>query len=191
MYGYIKMYFINAIQIAIRTIWVMLSCRLHHVVIKPGLYNISLGTRIYGKNGGVVSLGKKVSVSRNAVFVANGGSLLIGDRCSFSANCALVSHNMISINENCIFGPGVKIYDHDHSFDEFGAKQSIYKSSSITIDRNCWIGANVIILRDTHIGEGCIVGAGTVLKGNIPPHSIVTNDRSLIIKKITNEYNTR
>ena len=31
-----------------------------------------------------------------------------------------------------------------------------------------------MILRNTHIGDGCVIGAGVVVKGDIPPHSIVT-----------------
>ena len=54
----------------------------------------------------------------------------------------------------------------------------------ITIEDNCWIGANATILRGTHIGEGCVIGAGTVVKGEIPPHSIVTSNREMVIKPI-------
>ena len=175
---------IDAIQILLRTLRIKIIYKFHHIVIQPGFYNISLSTRIYGRNGGSIYLGKKVSSSRNVVIVANGGSLVIGDGSSFSANCALVAHDTILIGEKCMFGPGVKIYDHDHLFDEFGSKQNEYKSTPITIGQKCWIGTNVIILRGTCIGDGCIIGAGTVVKGMVPPHSIVTNDRTLKIKTI-------
>ncbi len=82
-----------------------------------------------------------------------------------------------------IFGPGVTIYDHDHIFSDEGILPG-YKQGSVIIDDGCWIAANVTILRDTHIGEGCVIGAGTVVKGNIPPHSLVTNDRGLNIAPI-------
>ena len=59
-----------------------------------------------------------------------------------------------------------------------------FKTGDIVIGRNCWIGAGSIILRNTTIGEGCIVGAGTVVKGIIPPHSLVRGDRSIIIEPI-------
>ena len=61
-----------------------------------------------------------------------------------------------------------------------------YKIGNIVIENNSWIGANVTILRDTHIGEGCVIGAGAVIRGNIPPHSLVTADRSVRIVPIEN-----
>lgn len=70
------------------------------------------------------------------------------------------------------------IYDHDHKFNANGI-QSDFNYGSVIIDNGCWIAANVTILRNTHIGEGCVIGAGTVVKGEIPPHSLVTNDRGI------------
>lgn len=113
-----------------------------------------------------------------------GGQIIIQDGCSFSGNSTVVSHELVSIGSNCLFGPGVKIYDHDHLFDETGVLPEGYKSSSVNIGSRCWIGANSVILRGTDIGEGCIIGAGTVVKGKIPSHSIVTNDRKMIIRPI-------
>lgn len=75
------------------------------------------------------------------------------------------------------------IYDHDHKFNANGI-QSDFNYGSVIIDNGCWIAANVTILRNTHIGEGCVIGAGTVVKGEIPPHSLVTNDRGLNIVPI-------
>ena len=54
----------------------------------------------------------------------------------------------------------------------------------MVIGDNCWIGAGVIILKGTNIGEGSIIGAGCIIKGVIPPHSIVTMNRQLSIREI-------
>ena len=82
-----------------------------------------------------------------------------------------------------IFGPGVTIYDHDHMFSDEGILPG-YKQGSVIIDDGCWIAANVTILRNTHIGEGCVIGAGAVVKGDIPAHSLVTSGRELKIRPI-------
>ena len=59
------------------------------------------------------------------------------------------------------------IYDHDHIFDkETGVDRKKYKVAPVVIGKNCWIGANAVILRGTTIGDNCVVGAGCVLKGN-------------------------
>ena len=148
-----------------------------------GLQNIHRTTQIYGRLKGVVKLGKRTSTCRNASLVAVGGELIIGNHSCFSENCAVVCHEKITIGSNCMFGPNSCVYDHDHIFDYNGI-QNGHKTSPIIIGDSCWIGANVVILRGSHIGEGCVIGAGTVVKGEIPPHSIVISDRSLIIKPI-------
>lgn len=102
---------------------------------------------------------------------------------SFNRNCIVICRNEIQIEEEVIFGPGVTIYDHDHIFTDEGIQPG-YKHGPVIIEKGCWIAANVTILRNTHIGEGCVIGAGAVVKGEIPPHSLVTSDRGLTIVPI-------
>ena len=148
-----------------------------------GFQNIHHTTQIYGRMHGRVFLGKCVSTCRNTALVSVGGNLTIGDYASFSENCAVVCHERIEIGSYCTFGPNSCIYDHDHKFNYQGL-QSGFNTSPIYIGNKCWIGANVVILRGTKIGDGCVIGAGTVIKGTIPPHSLVIADRSIIVKPI-------
>ena len=145
-----------------------------------GRENIHFTTQIYGRAGGTVSIGKGVSSLRDCSFVSVGGQLDIKDFTSFSEDCIVVCHERIAIGEHCLFGPRVCIYDHDHKYDKEGVQKG-YKTAPIIIGERCWIGANAIILRGTTIGEGSIVGAGTIVKGVIPPHTLVTNNRELCI----------
>ena len=59
-----------------------------------------------------------------------------------------------------------------------------YRHGAIIIENGCWIAVNVIILRNTYIGEGCVIGAGAIVKGEIPLHSLVTCNRQLTIVSI-------
>ena len=175
---------IRAVQLCIRTICIKWRCGFRCVRTKGGFVDVSLSSRVYGKTGGLVSLSKGVKINRNVTIAAVGGIIEIGRRCSLGRNCTIVAHEKISIGENCMFGPGVTMYDHDHLFDSTGVITQGYKTGAISIGRQCWIGANAIILRGTQIGDGCVIGAGTVVRGVIPPHSIVTNNREMIVKPI-------
>lgn len=148
-----------------------------------GRENIHFTTQIYGRSGGTVLIGKGVSSLRHCSLVSVGGRLDIRDFTSFGEDCDVVCHESIEIGEHCLFGPKVCIYDHDHKFDKDGI-QNGYKTAPIIIGERCWIGANAVILRGTTIGEGSIIGAGTIVKGNIPPHTLVTNNRGLNIRPI-------
>lgn len=89
----------------------------------------------------------------------------------------------IQIGKNCKFGPMVIIYDHDHCFGADGIKEG-YSIGEVIIGDNVWIGANCVILKNTHIGNNCVIGAGCVIHGSIPDNSLVTMDRELTIKQL-------
>lgn len=134
---------------------------------------------------GNISVGKSVWVLKNVHLAATfGGNLSIGCHVFINRNCIITSRNSIVIGNRVSFGPNVCIYDHDHKFDYSGISSDEYKTAPVVIEDNCWIGAGTIILRGTHIGEGSVIGAGCVIKGDIPPHSLVTMDRTMNIREI-------
>lgn len=133
---------------------------------------------------GIVQIGDHGSAMDNVHLSAiSGGKLIIGDNTHINRNCIFVSRKDIHIGNNVSFGPNVCIYDHDHCFDVNGKKDG-YTLGEVIIGDNCWIGAGCIILKDTNIGEGCVIGAGCVLKGTIPSYSLVTMNRSLVVRKL-------
>lgn len=148
-----------------------------------GLFEKRRDTQIIISEGGKLNLKKNVSFQRNVSLTSAGGVLNIGENVAFNRNCIVICRKEITIEDNVIFGPNVTIYDHDHIFTSEGI-QSGYRHGAVIIEKGCWIGANVTILKNTHIGEGCVIGAGTVIKGDIPQHSLVTGDRSLNIVPI-------
>lgn len=148
-----------------------------------GIFRKRRDTQIILEEGGKMTLGKNVSFQRNVSLSSVGGVLQIGNHVSFNRNCIVVCRKNVAIEDNVMFGPGVIIYDHDHIFSGHGILPG-YKCGTVTIGKGCWIAANVTILRNTHIGEGCVIGAGAIVKGNIPPHSLVTGNRELNITPI-------
>lgn len=134
---------------------------------------------------GRIRFGQSCRIGYNTHIVSfSGGIIDIGDSCFFNKNCYMVAGCKIKIGNSVSFGPNVCVFDHDHEFDRNKVYGNKYKKSEIVIEDNCWIASNVVILRNTHIGKGSIIGAGTVVKGEIPAHSIVTSTRTLNIKEI-------
>lgn len=79
-----------------------------------------------------------------------------------------------------MFGPGVHIHGGNHKIDEIGRllKHTSQKKQGddkqVTIEDDCWIGANTIILSGVTVGKGSVVGAGSVVTKDIAPYSIYT-----------------
>lgn len=59
--------------------------------------------------------------------------------------------------------------------------------NSVSIGENSFIGARVVILPGTQIGKLCIIGAGAVVKGDIPDYSVVVGNPCRIISD-TRQY---
>lgn len=124
-------------------------------------------------------LGKRVRIhSGTRLTVADQGRLQLGDDCRINNNCRVACRYNIKIDDGVEFGPGVLVYDHDHDFRIVGGiKENEFKKSEVYIGKNCWIGANTIILRGTRLGENCVVAAGSVIKGEYPANSLIVQKR--------------
>lgn len=100
----------------------------------------------------------------------------------------------IEIGENTIISGNVLFLVHDYSIGTAirsvcpvtqGALPHFIKG--IKVGNNCFIGIRSIILPGTTIGDNTIIGAGSVVKGNIPSGVIVAGNPAKIIKS-TEEY---
>ena len=131
---------------------------------------------------GIIELGKKCMFDNGTLIRSSGGKVCIGNKVYINRNCNIVSKELIVIGDFVTIGPNVCIYDHDHTFGEKNI--SDYKTKPVIIGKNVWIGANSIILRGTIIGDNCVIGAGTVVKGIIPKNMIVIQEKKINIKSI-------
>lgn len=77
-----------------------------------------------------------------------------------SGGCYIQGGNGIRIGDDTIFAPGVKIISADHDQNNFNKWK---QDNPITIGKNCWLGANVVILPGVQLGDNVIVGAGAVV----------------------------
>lgn len=140
------------------------------------------GNVCIGQNGGIRT-GVIINLTNNAK-VSIGDEVFINDRCLINA------HKSISIGSRTIIGQNVCMYDHDHDYHHFEKMRDHYIVQPICIGEDVWIGSNVTILRGTEIGDRCVIGAGTVVKGIIPADSMVYTDRHLIMKPINQKENS-
>ncbi len=139
------------------------------------------------KYGNRIKFGKRFRCRRGMNFIVEeDGKIVLGNNVFFNNYCSVNCLKGVTIGDACIFGEGVKIYDHNHIFNK--PNLPIYRQGfsceEVIIEENCWIGSNVVILKGAHIGKGCVIGAGCIIKSHIPDHSIVTNSNVNNIKQI-------
>lgn len=144
----------------------------------PLVQDISCSTRVAPE--GRIKLGERVHTKKNVVIESmKEASIEIGSDSFFNNNCMVVSKERIKIGNSCSCGPNVLIYDHNHKIDpDIGFIHEEYTSSPIVIGDNVWIGANTVILAGTVLGDRCVVGAGSVLKGKYESGSVIVQKRT-------------
>ena len=77
------------------------------------------------------------------------------------------------------------IYDHDHIYKRYGEQNwNNINKSSVIIGKNVWIGANTVILKGTRIGDNSVIAAGSVIKGEIPEHTLIYQKRNNVYRDI-------
>ena len=108
--------------------------------------------------------------------------ILIGRGLAVADRLHISSINRIEIGDNCLFGSGVYISDHNHGSykmcdqslpTEPPVKRKLVSFGPVIIGSNVWLGDNVIIAGSVKIGNGVVVGANSVVTKDIPDNVIV------------------
>ena len=104
------------------------------------------------------------------------GDLVVGDRTVINSGCVLYTGNGVLIGNdvaiaaNCTFAPVNHAYkDMSRRINQQGFLPS---RGGIVIEDDVWIGANVVILDGAILRTGCVIGAGSLVRGEIPAYSI-------------------
>ena len=128
---------------------------------------------------GTARFGKEQITRGNAVFRVEGGELIIGDKCFFNQNVSITCKKKVVIGDRCQIANNVVIVDHDHAGSE---NWGSYVETPVTIGNDVWIGANVVIMRGTTIGDKAVIGAGSIVKGDVPAGKVFYQKRETMIK---------
>lgn len=181
--------FNNLVSVAYSALRIGINKILNGSNFRSGLVErISPNVVLEFNKGSKVILGKKIRVhSGSKIKVRSGAELNIGDNVKINYYCIIACQDKISIGEGTEFGPSVYLYDHDHDYKKglsANSNEESYKKAPIEIGKNCWIGANTVILRGTKIGDNCVIGAGCVVKGEVPDNTVLIQKRDTLVQDI-------
>ena len=114
------------------------------------------------------------------IYVDYGSNISIGSNCLINMNCTLLDTGRITIGNNTLIGPDVKIYTAFHPLsaseryftDEKGEKAVRTQTAAVTIGSNVWIGGGAMLLPGITIGDNAVIGAGSVVTESIPANAV-------------------
>jgi acetyltransferase-like isoleucine patch superfamily enzyme len=152
-----------------------------------------------------VNVGDDTMLNCTITFESEAGEVIIGHK-TFVGNSQIICRSKIEIGDSVFIAWGCCLYDHDSHSVDYKERQkdieqqlidfrngknfienknwTVVNSKPIKICSNAWIGMNCIILKGVTIGEGAIVGAGSVVTKDVAPWTIVAGNPAWLVKEI-------
>ncbi len=143
---------------------------------------IKSGAIISVTDGGSISIGRDVKFSRNCQVVARGGTLNIGDNVQIGDGAIITCMNHVEIGNQTLIAEYVVIRDQDHDYRSRPIRSSGFNSARIEIGADCWLGSKATVLRGSKIGDGAVIGAHALVRGNIDGYSLAVGAPAKIVK---------
>ncbi len=147
------------------------------------------------------SISERVKIGNN-VYIAEGtwlnipeylagapAALVIGNECRIGRRCMFSAKNLVTLEDNVLFGPSVLVTDHSHEFSDVNMPihaQGLTAGGTVRIEQNCWLGHGAAIVGGSGelvVGRNSVVGANAVITKSVPPYSVVVGSPARILKR--------
>lgn len=168
--------------------YVAASVTIYHSDIKLGR-NVFMDERVVifqRENGGPVELGDRVYIYRDTILETGyGGYLIIGNDASIHPRCQLNAYlSPIQIGSGVMIAPNCALYTYDHGFapDRPIREQPLQTKGGIIIGDEAWLAVGVIVLGGVRIGNGAVIGAGSVVTHDVPDGAIAMGVPARVVK---------
>ena len=157
---------------------VRVGINLQEKIIQDGTWNV-----FQINNKADLIVGSNVICRNFENFHVSSGKLILHDGVFVNNSCSFNCMERIEVGNGTMMGEGVRFYDHDHVYTAEKIEKWQWTTAPIRVGRDCWIGSNVTILKGVTIGDNTIIGAGCLIRNDIPANSVVYNDGNLVVKE--------
>ncbi len=141
-------------------------------------------TRILGELIG--SLGERVWVEP-PFFCDYGSNISLGHGAYLNANCVVLDCARVEIGAGALLGPGVQIYAAAHPVERQARAAGEEYALPVTIGADTWIGGAAVILAGVTVGDGSVVGAGSVVTRDVSPSVLAAGNPCRVIRELEEE----
>lgn len=136
--------------------------------------------RAFLAKGFIEHCGKHVNIDKRTSFSSH---LNIGDYSGIGKGSFLQGY--VTIGNHVLMGAECLIYTENHNFNRMECtidQQGYQEPRPVIIGDDVWIGSRVIILPGVSVGNGAVIGAGSVVTHDVPPYAIVGGNPAKVIK---------
>ena len=133
---------------------------------------------------GILGKAGKNCVVEQPLFCTYGYNTTLGDNFFLNVNGKLMDSGKITIGNNVFIAPNVCIITEEHAMDVEQRIQGLEYTHPVTSGDNVWICAGALVLPGVTIGEGSVIGAGSVVTKDIPAHCLAVGNPCKVIRKL-------
>ncbi len=172
--------------------------------------NVTIGKGVNIINPQFITVGDNVSIGDGCTLIARGekgitlsdgvrlqhrvyldterreeGYIQIGKGVYIGTGTTLFGHRGLEIGDDCLLAQNITLTPYSHIFDD--PNNIIYSQGGhcekVTIGRDVYIGMRAAVMYSGNIGEGSVIGAGSVVVKPIPPYSVAVGAPAKVIKE--------
>ncbi len=156
--------------------------------------------------GVCIEIGDDSQIFGTLVVQRPGAHIRIGERTQIGAS-SLIAATGIEVGDDVMMAWGITVMDNDsHSLEWEGRQNDVARCAAdyaatpedfarnkdwsrvpmqpVRIESKAWIGFNAIILKGVTVGEGAVIGAGSVVTRDVAPYTLVAGNPARVIRDI-------
>lgn len=178
----------NIVEIGIAKIYSFL----YSLLLNLRGYKIARGVSIkascefFQSKRGAITIGQNTRIGRNTrVSAGYEGQIRIGSNIHIDDGTFIMAQQDIQIGDHTWIAAYCFITDFNHEFEKKNLKVSDqgYVRRPVKIGRDVWIGTHSVVLPGVTVGDGAVIGAGSIVTKDIPPYTVVAGNPAKIIKQ--------
>lgn len=117
-------------------------------------------------------------------FCDYGHNIRLGRRFYANHNLVILDCALVTIGDDVMVAPNVVISTATHPIDASTRISGLEYALPITIGNQVWLGANVTVLPGVEIGDGAVIGAGSVVTRSIPANVVAVGNPCRVLRAI-------
>ena len=135
------------------------------------------GILLVWQNCGKIKIGDFSFVGEDSR-IYSAKNILIGDRVQIAHGCNIFDNNIHSLF------PDERHLEYIQNITKGVKRLFPLSEKDVVIKNDAWLGANVIVLKGVTIGEGAVIGAGSVVTCDVPDHCVFAGNPAKFVKRI-------
>ncbi|MFO7695272.1 MAG: acyltransferase [Vicinamibacterales bacterium] len=136
-----------------------------------------------GDTNGGITIGSGVFVGRNTILSCKNGDIAVGDRANIGFNCEIFSASVVTLGADSLLAAYCYLIggDHDHADLSKPVTAQGRQSKGVSVGDGVWMGAGAKILDGVSIGGHAIIGAGAVVRVDVPEYAVAAGRPARIL----------